>query len=120
MPGERRIAYTRCVDTCFMAPECADPGFVKRNPVVDTIAQPMRDDPHILGKGLCSLAAAPTPYLVLQGLRQIPVIQGDEWLNVCCQQRVYQPVIKVEPGRIDLSSAGWQDTRPGNGEAIGP
>src|SRR5579884_3301240 len=107
------------MDTHFMAQKCTDPGFVECDPVVDAVSQPMRDDSHILGKGLGCLATTPTADLVLQGLRQIPVIQGDERLNVCCQQSINQAVIKVESGRIDLSSASGQDTRPSNGEAIG-
>ena len=57
--------------------------------------------------------------LVLQRLREIPVVQGDEGLDTGLEESIDQSVVEVHAG---LVVGAWcaigEDTGPGQGEAI--
>jgi hypothetical protein len=53
--------------------ERADPGLVVGDPVADETVEPVEDEPGVLGETLDDVARRPAA-LVLQGLRQIPVV----------------------------------------------
>ena len=56
---------------------------------------------------------------VLEGLRHIPVIEGDEGGDLLCQQGIHQPVVVIQPFGIGLPLAFRQDARPGGRKAVG-
>lgn len=58
----------------------------------------------IPGEGFCRIIIQPAA-LVLQGLRQIPVVERDIRLDPCRKQRIDQPVIPGKTCRIDWSRA---------------
>ena len=61
----------------------------------------------------------PAAVLVLQGLRQIPVIERGIGLDAGRQQLIDQTIVEIEPLRICRPGAFRKDARPGNREAIG-
>ena len=71
----------------------------------------------IPGEGFCRIGIQPAA-LVLQGLRQIPVVERDIRLDPCRKQRIDQPVIPGKPCRIDGPRALREDARPGNRESV--
>ena len=71
----------------------------------------------IPGEGFCRISIQPAA-LVLQGLRQIPVVERDIRLDPCRKQRIDQPVIPCKARRVDYSCALWEDARPGNREPV--
>lgn len=87
--------------------------------VADPVAEGLRNDAGVLAERLRGLGGLPASVSVLQGLRQIPVVERCEGLDVGCLQFVHQPIVEVEPLLIELSSAVREDAWPGNREAIG-
>ena len=71
----------------------------------------------IPGEGFCRIIIQPAT-LVLQGLRQIPVVERDIGLDPCRKQCIDQPVIPCKARRVDYSCALWEDARPGNREPV--
>ena len=71
----------------------------------------------IPGEGFCRIIIQPAT-LVLQGLRQIPVVERDIGLDPCRKQCIDQPVIPCKTCRIDWSRALREDARPGNREPV--
>ena len=71
----------------------------------------------IPGKGFCRIGIQPAA-LVLQGLRQIPVVERDIGLDPCRKQRIDQPVIPGKARRVDCPCALREDARPGNREPV--
>ena len=47
------------------------------------------------------------------------MVEGDEGFDPGLEQPVGQPVIEIEPGRVDRTPPRGQDARPGNREAVG-
>ena len=71
-----------------------------------------------LGEGLGGVAIGPAT-LILQRLRQVPVVERDVWRDPALQQRVDQARIVVQPGLVHAPVALRQDARPGEREAVG-
>ncbi len=92
--------------------------FIVCDPVIDAVAQSAGDHIGIFDKSLSGGADRPAAFL-LQHLGQIPVIQGDEWNNVCIEKTIHQPAVEVHSLLIDLAPSLGQDPRPGDGKAIG-
>src|SRR5205807_1904563 len=84
-----------------------------------TITQVARYNIGVVGESLGRVSACPTTHFILQGLWQIPVVKGDEWLYAGFQQAINQSVIKIQARGIDLSPARRKYTRPCDREAIG-
>ena len=57
--------------------------------------------------------------LVLQCLRQIPVLQGREELNAGGLQFVHQLAVEIQALSIRRASAFWEHARPGHAEVVG-
>ena len=69
------------------------------------------------GEGFCRINIQPAA-LVLQGLRQIPMVERDIRLDPCRKQRIDQPVIPGKARRVDCPHALREDARPGNREPV--
>ena len=50
--------------------------------------------------------------LLLQGIREVPVVQRDEGLDSPFNQSVDDVIVVVDPCLVDLSFAGWLNSRP--------
>jgi hypothetical protein len=93
-------------------------GFVVRDPARHPVTDPPHDELHDIGETLCGGAVQPTS-LVLQRLRQIPVVQRRQRLDAAREQAVDQPFIEVQPGFVCRPSPRRLYARPGDREAIG-
>jgi len=69
---------------------------------------------------LNDVAIQPTSAVVLQLLRQIPVINSDHCFDAGRQQGVDQIVVVSDAGLVDAirQLSGWNDTRPRQGKPI--
>ena len=70
------------------------------------------------GKGLGGVGVQPAAP-VLQGLRQVPVVQRDVRFNARRQQRINKAVVPGKARRVHLAGAGGENARPGDGKAVG-
>ena len=95
-----------------------DERFVQRHPVGDPVAEPRRDHVGVVGECFGGCSDGP-PALVLERLREVPVVQRREGPNAGREQRVDQAVVEVETTRVDLPPALRHDARPGDREPIG-
>ncbi len=86
--------------------------------VLDAVGQALRDIAGVVGKRLRRLAPLPAAEAVLQGLRQVPVVERGEGLDAVGEQLVDEPVVEVEPLRVRLTVAVGEDARPRDGEAV--
>src|ERR1035437_2393595 len=94
------------------------PRLVQRDPVGDPVAE---GPGHVAGvrremlRGFpCRPAAA-----VLQGLRQIPVIEGGVRGDFRLEQSVDEAIVESQPGRVNRPVAAGHDPRPRDGEPVG-
>ena len=103
--------------------EVADPGRAQRlvdgEPVLHPVAERRADHAGVLGQRVGGVPGRPAA-AVLQHLRQVPVVDGDERPDTGLQQRVDQPVVEGQPGRVDRAGAVREHPRPGDGEPVRP
>ncbi len=114
--GRGFAPHAWCVLPHRVADPCDDPRLVVGCPVADTVAESLGDDGGVLDERLGGRALAPTA-LVLERLRQVPVVQREEGIDPVLEQRVDEPVVEVEPGRVHAATSFRQDARPRDGEA---
>src|SRR5271156_6217850 len=101
-----------------MTKQRMDIGLVERRPVLDPVSEPLRHDAGIVGEFFGSIAIEPaTP--ILQGLRQVPVIETKPRRNATRDQAIDQPVVEIEAAWFDVASARRQDAGPSRREAVG-
>ena len=93
-----------------------DPRLVVRGPVADAVAEPLGDGVGVLDERLGGRALGPAAR-VLERLRRVPVEERHERLDPVPEQLVDEPVVEVEPGRVDAAAAVRQDARPRDREA---
>ena len=96
---------------------CA-PWLVDRAPVADAVAEGTADDPGVLGEALRRLPQGP-PAVVLQGLGEVPVVQGEHRGHVVGEELVDQLAVEVQACLARRAVAGRHDPWPGDREAIG-
>src|SRR5262245_19499419 len=91
---------------------------ITRKEVLHSIAELLGDVPAIFGESFCCVLGAPSAGLVLQRLRQIPVIERRKRLDSGRLQLIYQAAIEVETLRVCLTRALREDARPRNGKPV--
>ena len=96
-----------------------DVGFVEGEEAPDAIAEPRGDIAGVIGERLGGLAPFPAAKTVLQGLRQVPVIERDVGRDSVREQRIDEAIVEVEALRIGRADAVGKDARPRNREAVG-
>src|SRR5262249_19334290 len=94
------------------------PELVDREVVLDAVAELLGHVPRVVGKGLRGLDRLPAAVFVLEGLRQIPVVQRRERLDARREQLVHEPAVEVEALRIRLAATFGEDPRPRNREPV--
>src|SRR5947209_11078608 len=114
LPGQARVLQPGSHPPLLVSCEGAHPWLIEGHPIANPVTQSARHHIRVVGKSRGSFTTGPPSYLVLQGLWQVPVIQGYKRLDPCGKQCVYQAVVEVKALRIHLSSASGQDTRPCN------
>src|SRR5579875_1770989 len=113
LDGGLPVFQARGMDTDAVAQEGRAPGFIMCDPSGHAVAQALRHDLSIVGESLHGITILPAA-LILQGLGQIPVIEGDERLNAMSEQSVYQAIIEIQPLLIDRTCSSGLDAWPGN------
>ncbi len=90
---------------------------VEGEPTLDPVPQPADHSLGIVAERVhrdpCQPAAP-----VLERLRQVPVEKRHPGCDPACQQRVDQPIVEVEPERVDRAIPLGEDSRPGDRQAI--
>ncbi|MNT10428.1 hypothetical protein D3C72_1452590 [compost metagenome] len=94
------------------------PRFVMGGDAGDLVAEAARHFGRVGGKVIAGGAIEPAT-LVLQGLRQVPVVQGQVRVETLGGQGVEQSPIEVEAGLVPGAGTRGLDARPGHGKAVG-
>src|SRR6185503_16967605 len=55
---------------------------------------------------------------VLERLREVPVEEGDPWLDARGEERVHQPRVEIQARAIDGAATGRDHSRPRNRESV--
>ena len=118
--GEQALFHavvTGGVDAGGVAEERRAPRFVEGRPHAHPIAQGVVHVERVLGEAGCRVAVRP-PALLLQRLRQIPVVEGEPGQDARIQQLVDETLVEVDTGRVHRAAVG-PHARPRRREAIG-
>ncbi|MPM44278.1 hypothetical protein SDC9_90956 [bioreactor metagenome] len=92
--------------------------FVEGEEVLDAVAQAAGDGGGIVGKGRGRVTRLPAA-LVLQGLRQVPVVEGDEGLDACLKLGIDEAGVEVHARFVHFAGAVGEDARPRDGKPVG-
>ncbi len=93
------------------------PRLVERRPGGDAVAERLPDHAGVVGERLRGAADRPAA-LVLERLREVPVVQRRDRRDVPREQPVDEPGVEVEPRLVHGAAALGDDARPGHGEAV--
>ena len=91
---------------------------IQREIVCDAATEVFCHHAGIFGKGLGGIRIEPAA-LILQSLRQIPVIERDIRLNACSQQRIDKAAVPRKALDVHRAGAARDNARPGNRETVG-
>jgi hypothetical protein len=96
---------------------------LQRDEGADPVPEPGGDHLGVLGEALGGGPARPAA-AVLEGLRQVPVVEGGGRRDAGAEQLVDEPVVERQPRLVHRSELPRGDLRgdprPGDGEAVGP
>ena len=95
----------------------ADPRLVERRPQLDPVIQLPEHDGRVFGEPLRDLRIEPPAEIVQRG-RQVPVIEGDQRLDPVREERVDEPVVKVDAGGIRSTSSPGHHAAPRDAEPV--
>jgi len=95
-----------------------DARLVVGDPAGGAVPETLEEEGSVIGEAVCGLSVGPATQ-ILEGLREVPVIQGDARLDTRCQQLVDEPRVEVDSLLVDLPESERQDPGPGDREAIG-
>ena len=109
--GGAYITQPRRMDANEMGQVGYAPRFIDGGDVAQPVAKPFTDQFSKISKMMRDVGITPAPH-IRHPLRQLPVIEGTERLQVARQHGVYQPVIKIEPFGIWHARPVWEYTRP--------
>ncbi len=90
---------------------------VQRDPVLDPVAERVGDDSGVVREALGRVPHCPAA-LVLDFLRQIPVVERCGARDALAGEFVEQPLVIVEAFLVGLPAAAGQDARPRDGEPV--
>jgi hypothetical protein len=97
------IAFAGRVQAPVVAQNRRHPRLVVRDPVVYAIAQPAHDNVGVFHKGFNCIAVDPAA-LVLQRLREIPVIQRHKRRDIGFQQPIHQAIVEIKAALVGLAA----------------
>ena len=102
--GERRRAFPGPggVPAHGIAQESAAERLVERDPVADPVAETGNDRPGVGGEVLRGAAGTPAAG-ILQGLRQVPVVEGGHRGDPRFEQRIDETVVEVQAALVDVA-----------------
>src|ERR1700730_2042828 len=114
----RRQLQTRGVYPNPVSKLDESPELIDRKKMLYSIGEMLGNVTRIITECLRGIARLPTAAVVLQRLRQIPVIESGEWLDVISEQFVDEAVVKVEAFGVRRAGTLRKHARPRNREAI--
>ena len=119
LQGSFEALDTRGMDAFIVPVECGAPRLVVRNPVFDAVAEMATHDIGVFNKCVHRIPVGPTA-LILQHLRQVPVVQRHPGLKPPLQHAINQTRVKVQALLIGyLTATLSKNARPGNRETVG-
>src|SRR6266700_2535939 len=119
--GGRRgggVAETGCVVAVPVSVGRDDLGLVQGDPPGDPVAERIGGQGGVFTEPFGRIALRPPP-LVLQFLRQVPVVEGGRGRDAVPGELVEQRPVIVQAPLVDGAPAAGLDPRPGDGEAVG-
>src|SRR5687767_7794292 len=87
---------------------------IDREKVFHSIRKTLGNITGIIAERLRGIARLPTTAVVLQRLRQVPVIESGKWLNVVSEQFIDQAVVEIETFWVWRTGALRKYPRPGD------
>src|SRR6187551_1882760 len=84
----------------------------------NAITQCPPDHLGVLDEPVDGLTAEP-PAVVLEQLRQVPVIEREQRRDAALEQAVHESLVEVEPDLVDLPDRVGEYARPRRREAVG-
>ena len=98
------LATTWGVDAGGVAEVGCAPGLVVSGPDADPVTEPLVDDQRVVGEGLGGAAVEPAA-AVLEGLREVPVVERGRRRDPARERSVDQPVVVVQSSRLHPTGA---------------
>ena len=92
---------------------------VQRHPVLHLAGEALIEGDAVVLEVVDDAPVFPAAVLVLQGLGQIPVIEGQHRLYAVGQQGIDEPFVEGEPRLVHLTAPIGEDARPAHREAVG-
>ena len=96
-----------------VAEEPRDVGLVDRHPVRHAVGEALADDRGVVREPVDGGPVQPAA-VVLERLRQVPVVERDHRLDARLEQAVDEAVVEVEARRVHRPLPGRLDPRPGH------
>ena len=100
-----------------IAPVGDHPGLVQRGPHLHAIIERAEEHVRVVREPIRDLGVEPPAQAVERG-GKVPVVQRRHGFDARLEQTVHEPVVKIEPPRIDCSSSLREHAAPGDAEAI--
>ena len=116
--GARPVGRAGSLRPVRIAEEGGDPRLVVRRPVLDQVAEAVEDELGVLGEAVDRVARRPAA-VVLERLRQIPVVERHERRDPALTEPLDQAAVEVEPPLIGRPAAVGLNPGPGDREAVG-
>jgi hypothetical protein len=91
---------------------------VDGQPIANSVTQRLEEHPRVVGEPFGTISGLP-PTVVLQGLRQVPVVEGGDRRDAPGEQPVDEPVIEVEAPAVDGLATFRKHAGPRDGEPVG-
>ncbi len=113
-----RVAVAGGVGPDGVAEHRGAPRLVERRPVDDAVAERADDVGGVVGEPAGDVAGAPAAP-VLEGLREVPVVERDDRADAGVEQLVDEPVVEREPEGVGGAGAVGLDARPRDREPVG-
>jgi hypothetical protein len=115
MGGSNRLRWQ---DAVQVAAVYDHPGLVDGGPHLDAVVEGLEQQPGVVGEPLGAVAVEPAA-AVVQGSRQVPVVERDQRPDAVREQAVDQTAVEVEAAGVHLAAALRQHAAPRDAEAVG-
>ena len=117
--GETEIFQPRCMDARAVAEVGGAPWLVVGDPMLHAIPQRLENRGRVLRVVVGGVPVPPSS-AILERLRQVPMVEGDEGDDPLHQQLVDEGLVEVQPLGVQLSLAFGKHPRPRDGKTVPP
>src|ERR1035441_2870220 len=105
------------VNTCGITDKGGAPGFVERDPAIDTVSQCSAGDTGEILEATGCVPVQPTPG-VLERLGQVPMVKRGDRFDPLGAQGIDEPAVVVQARLVDGGLAVRLHPRPGDRETV--